>query len=224
MTTDAGTPQYIRGVPHPLPPGERLLWQGAPDARALAVHVFHRRMLFAYFAAMLVLWAVPTSMRVGRDELLVQGAMLLAIVAFVLGLVELLARLVARTSWYAITDRRLVLRIGMVLPMSINIPFTILESAGVGRFADGTGQVLLRLVHGQRIAYIALWPHCRPFRINQPEPVLRGLTEPGVVGDILSKAVAAASAASAAPVVMGGRSSGEGAHGGSLPVPEPAQA
>jgi hypothetical protein len=192
MTSQDGAPRFIRGVPHELPEGERVLWQGAPDARAVAVHVFHRRLLLAYFAAMLALWAVPTWSRVPSDVFLSQGATLGLVVAFVLVLAELLARVVARTSWYAITNRRVVLRIGMVLPMSINIPFTILESAGVGLFKDGTGQVVLKLVKGQRIAYIALWPHCRPFAINQPEPVLRGLVNAREVGAILARAVAEA--------------------------------
>ena len=32
----SGAPQYIRGVPHPLPSGERLLWEGAPSTGAVA--------------------------------------------------------------------------------------------------------------------------------------------------------------------------------------------
>lgn len=190
MTAPAGTPRYIRGVPHPLPEGEEVLWQGAPDARAVAVHVFHRWALAGYFAAMLAVWALFDA-GTSRDQFLAKGAMLGAAVLFVLGLVEVLARVVARTTWYAITNRRVVLRIGMVLPMSINVPFTILASAGVGRFRDGTGQVVLRLVRGQRIAWIALWPHCRPFAFTQPEPVLRGLRDPDAVGSLLARAVAA---------------------------------
>jgi hypothetical protein len=76
--------------------------------------------------------------------------------------------------------------------MSINIPFKILESAGVGVFKDGTGQVTLKVQPGNRIAYIALWPHCRVFRFNNPEPVLRGLEEPQQVAQILARAVAEA--------------------------------
>jgi hypothetical protein len=45
------------------------------------------------------------------------------------------------------------------------------------------------------LAYIALWPHCRVFRLNQPQPLLRGLMEPQRVATILADAVAAAAAA-----------------------------
>ena len=62
MSSDngVGTPAYIKGVPHPLPPGEQLLWEGAPDTRAVATHVFHWRLLAAYFIVMLGYWFVST--------------------------------------------------------------------------------------------------------------------------------------------------------------------
>ena len=42
-----------RGLPERLPEGERLLWQGAPDWRRLALHVFHVRGLALYFAGII---------------------------------------------------------------------------------------------------------------------------------------------------------------------------
>jgi Bacterial PH domain len=184
-----GTPAYIKGVPHPLPPGETLLWEGAPATGPVATHVFHWRFLAIYFVAVLIWWAVSTSAAFGSNEFVVGFSMAFAFSLLVLGIAFALAKLVAGTSWYAITNRRVVLRVGMVFPMSINIPFTILESAGVGMFKDGTGQVLLTLVKGQRIAYIALWPHCRVFKFAEPQPVLRGLVQPKQVADILARAV-----------------------------------
>ena len=43
------------GLPEALPAGERLLWQGSPDWKSLAVHVFHVRTLAVYFGVMMVL-------------------------------------------------------------------------------------------------------------------------------------------------------------------------
>ena len=57
-----GTPQYIRGVPHALPEGEHILWQGAPEAGAVATHVFHWRLFMAYFAAMIAIWVASTEL------------------------------------------------------------------------------------------------------------------------------------------------------------------
>lgn len=195
MSSDngVGTPAYIKGVPHPLPPGEQLLWEGAPDTRAVATHVFHWRLLAAYFAVMLGYWLVSTDRTPGSAEYLAGLAMLVGLSILVVAIAFALARLVAKTSWYAITSKRVVLRLGMVFPMSINIPFTLLETAGVGQFRDKTGQVLLTLTDDHRIAYIALWPHCRVFQFTKPQPVLRGLLNATEVGGILAKAVADAS-------------------------------
>lgn len=185
-------PQYIRGVPHPLPPGERLLWEGAPTMKAVATHVFHWRLVAAYFAAMLALWAFTTEHQPGSEVYVASAVVRVSLAAFVMLSALGLSRAVATTSWYAITSHRLVMRVGMAFPMSINIPFKILETAGVGSFKDGTGQVTVTLQKGHRIAYIALWPHCRVFRFTNPEPVLRGLEEPQQVAEILARAVAEA--------------------------------
>ena len=45
----------LRGLPEPLPAGERILWQGAPDWRALAVDVFHVRAVWIYGALLIAL-------------------------------------------------------------------------------------------------------------------------------------------------------------------------
>jgi hypothetical protein len=137
---------------------------------------------------------VPVGTEVWYASVLVR----VSLTAFVMGTVFGLAKAVSSTTWYAVTTQRVVLRIGMVFSVSINVPFKLLESAGVGRFRDGTGQVTLVLSKGSRLAYSALWPHCRVFRLNQPEPVLRGLGNPQQVADILADAVLAAATADGA--------------------------
>ena len=194
----AGTPQYIRGVPHALPEGEQILWQGAPEAGAIATHVFHWRLFAAYFTAMMVIWIATTDLSLTSQEFLAGFGVRAGLSALVLGIVFVMSRVVARTSWYAITSQRLVLKLGVVFEMSINIPFTILESAAVGAFKDGTGQVILTISKPSRLAYIALWPHCRVFALTQPEPLLRALPNAATVGGILAQAVAESAAASGA--------------------------
>jgi hypothetical protein len=184
-------PVYIRGMTEPLPAGERLLWEGAPQAGLVATHVFHRRLVWGYFLLLLGWWGVTT---VGTLPMSDWGPMLavrVALSAIVIGTVEVLARVVARTSWYALTNKRLVLRIGMVLPMTINVPLRVVQDAAVGTFKDGSGQIALSLVAGQRLAYIALWPHCRVFSFSNPKPVLRGLSQPDQVAALLRDAVTA---------------------------------
>ncbi len=188
---EVGNAEYIKGVPHPLPAGEHVLWEAAPDARALATHVFHRRFVAMYFAAMLVWWGIQTVEPVSSQAFAVGLGIRLVLTVIVLAIAEVLARASARTSWYAITNRRIVMRLGIVFPMSINIPFSIIDGARVGTFRDGTGQLVLTLGKAHRLAYIALWPHCQVFRFTHPEPVLRALLDPKAVSALLVNAIAA---------------------------------
>jgi hypothetical protein len=193
---ESDAPVFIRGVSHPLPPDERLLWEGAPKAGLIARHVFHRWLVVGYFAIVTGWWVSQTYGTVESDAFLPMLGMRLLLAAIVIGTVEFLARTIANTTVYAITSKRLVLKIGMVLPMSINVPFRIIENAGVGKFRDGSGQIALSLMKGQRLAYVALWPHCKVFSINHPQPVLRGLHEVDRVSAILRDAIVAEAAAS----------------------------
>jgi hypothetical protein len=214
-----GSPVYIKGVPHPLPPGETLLWEGAPATRAVAAHVFHWRFLAGYFVLMLAWWCITTRAPFASSEFAMGLFVVFALSVLVLGIAWGLSSLVASTSWYAITSQRVVLRLGMVFPMSINVPFSVIENAAVGNFKDGTGQVLLSLGAEHRIAYIALWPHCRVFKFAQPEPLLRGLPDAAKVGGILAQAVADASAHDASTRVQRAPAREAGADNRHMPQP-----
>lgn len=180
---------YIPGVEQPLPPGERVLWHGRPTVRAVALHVFHIRTLAAYFVAILVLRVVstPSTGGVGLSILAYSAYALVALLVFVL-----ISAWVARSTVYAITERRVVLKIGMAMPMTISVPLSCIASADVREWSDGTGEIALALSGTDRFAYAVLWPHARPWQIRQPQPTLRGLTGPREVGALLCSAVAAA--------------------------------
>jgi hypothetical protein len=183
---------HIRGVTEPLPVGETVLWQGSPTRSAMARHVFHTRTLTGYFAVVITGWVLTQRGTIAAqaftDMLLLQVSLALAVIGFA----HFLAWLSARTTVYAVTDHRVVLKVGMVLPMTINIPFRFVDGASVRLFRDGSGQIALQLPAKERLAYLALWPHVRPWRFTNPEPMLRGLSDPSAVGTILRDAVAAA--------------------------------
>ncbi len=194
------TPVYIRGVPHALPPDEHLLWEGAPDGSLVSKHVFHRGLVMGYLVLVTGWWLVESLSGGVAEGFLAGLALRLAMCALVVGVVEFLGRAVARTTVYAITSKRIVLKIGIVLPMTINVPLRALRDAGFGRFRDGSGQISLTLLPEQRLAYIALWPHCRVFSFTNPQPVLRGLRDGEPVASILRDAIVADADASGLPV------------------------
>ncbi len=186
----------VRGLPAPLPPGESMLWQGSPRAASFARRLFHLVPLSAYFA-LLVAWSGGTAWMAGKPPADVAMAFLFpaALAGVALGLLALLATLMARTTVYTITDRRIVLRIGVVLSITFNVPFRSVACAGLRVHADGTGDLPIALAGEERIAYLHLWPHARPWRFARPEPMLRAVPEAERVAAILAGAILASQGA-----------------------------
>jgi Bacterial PH domain len=182
-----------RGLPAPLPPGERLLWQGAPRWDVLARRAFHVGKLATYCGALL-LWRLIADLSDGQSPAAAALAALwlTPLVLGVVGIPALLAWLFSRTTVYTITSRRLVLRSGVALPMTLNIPFRVIESAALKSYRDGTGDIPLALAGPDRISYLHLWPNARPWRVARPEPMLRAVPDAARVADILARALAAA--------------------------------
>ncbi|MEI7599944.1 MAG: photosynthetic complex putative assembly protein PuhB [Aestuariivirga sp.] len=181
----------VRGLPQLLPKGERMLWQGAPRWQDLAVHAFHARKVIWYFAGLTLL---AGALRLAEGE-----SMAMAIRPFQwlmpMGLVASallcgLAFLSARTSVYTITSKRVVMRIGMALPVTINLPFGQIDGASLRVFSNGSGDIPLRVASKERVAYLMLWPHARPFKFAHPQPCLRCVPRADDVASLLAAALA----------------------------------
>jgi hypothetical protein len=193
MSHDDFAFEPIRGLPENLPSGERLIWQGAPSGSALARRAFHVRGLSVYFGLLLV-WQASAALMDGKRlaEAAVAAGWLVGLASVALGLMVGLAFLYARTTVYSLTDRRLVIRFGIAIPMSINIPFSLIESAAAKLQGDGTADLPLRLRPGERISYLVLWPNVRPWRFSRPEPMLRAVPDGAQVAELLASALAEA--------------------------------
>jgi hypothetical protein len=198
---------WIAGIGEPLPADERLLWAGTPRRGALARRVCQLRLFAGYFAALaaVVFWVQAGSLgaRVAAVNTLAVVGMGVTVLAF--GWV--FATLVARSTVYAITDRRVVLRIGVAIPAVLNVPLDQIAAVDLRRDTGGTGDVVLTLAGTDRIAYLLLWPHARPWRYARPQPALRCVPDAEGVGLALARAVQAAELASheADDVAVGAR-------------------
>jgi hypothetical protein len=193
--------EALPGLPESLPAGERLLWQGAPDWRALAVEALHVRKVALYFAVLLA-WrgadAVAGGAGVAAALWHAIGVLPLALLA--LALLAGFAALVGRTTVYTVTDRRIVMRIGVVLSVTFNLPYSAIGAASLRPRSDGHGDIALALAGRDRIAYLHLWPHARPWQLRRPEPMLRALPQARQVAQTIADALAA-SAAQASPTL-----------------------
>jgi hypothetical protein len=180
-----------KGLPEQLPRGERLLWQGGPDWKRLAVDAFHARKVIYYFAALAGLQALGKLATGSALDAALRPLLWLAPMALVASLILIgLAWLSARTTVYTLTSKRLVMRIGMALPITINIPFKLIDGAAVKVNGDGTGDIPLALHDGEHIAYLALWPHARRWHFSRPQPSLRSVPNADRIANLLAKALA----------------------------------
>jgi hypothetical protein len=196
LKTESGAPP--RGLPDHLPRGETILWQGSPQWRPLARDALHLRALAAYFGGLLALRGlVAWSDSHQWQQAALAMLWLLPLALAALGVLALIAWLSGRTSVYTITNRRIVLTIGIALPVSFNIPFGSIAAVDQRIHPDGSGDLPLTLSAGNKIAYLHLWPHARPWQLRRSQPMLRSIPEAAQVGALLARARAEAGAATA---------------------------
>jgi hypothetical protein len=181
----------IRGLPGDLPKGEVILWQGAPSWIRLAEQAFHVRAVAGYFAVMFA-WRVSTAIMGGEAPVhAIESVLAVAPIALVaVGILASMAWLNSRTTVYTITNRRVVMRFGAAIPKAINIPFGIIDSASIKPLPNDGGDIALQLKAPNKIAFMHLWPHARPWRMGSPQPTLRAISDARSVAGILAEAMA----------------------------------
>jgi len=182
----------VAGLPQELPAGERLLWQGSPLWWPLARRALRVVPVGAYFL-LLALWQASSAWSASHDFQAVRHALALPLLlgAAVLLVLLAIAWFGARATVYTITDHRVVIRHGIALPMSLNVPFAQVQSAAASLRRDGSGEIALVLPKHQRVGYLVNWPHVRPGHYAQPQPTLRAIPDAARVARLLGDALLA---------------------------------
>jgi len=183
----------IPGLPANLPEGEQLLWQGSPSAPSVARRVLHIDLVAVYFAA-LMSWRLLAGLYDGHtlSQIAVDSIPLAGMAAAALAILALLARFIARTTIYSITSRRVMMRFGVALPITVNIPFKAIQSADVALRSDGSGDIALGVDSLGKLTYLHLWPNTRPWHLRKPQPQLRSVPDAQNVAALLSRSLHAA--------------------------------
>ena len=170
----------VRGLPGVLPADEHIIWQSSPDWKHLARAALHIRLSALYFGA-IAIWAVSRSDMNTAAAVTVLGGVVIA-------LFTLFAWGVGRTSVYTLTNKRLVLRIGVALNKCINVPLSEIQSADLKMLDGGHGNIVLDLKGRPHLGYFMLWPHARSLRFVRPRPMLRAIPDASNVAAMLFKA------------------------------------
>ncbi|MCB1519043.1 MAG: PH domain-containing protein [Hyphomicrobiaceae bacterium] len=181
----------VPGLPAKLPPGESILWQGAPATMTLARRAFHLDIVLAYFA-LLATWSIASGAADGEAAMAIAGdvARISGVAAIAAGVIVFLAWANCRATIYTITTKRVVMRYGIALPMSVNIPFRYIVNADLKVHGNETGDIAMQLTGDRFLGFVHLWPHVRAWRLAKPEPVLRSLDDVKAVAGILTQALA----------------------------------
>ncbi len=194
-------PQF--GLPERLPSDEFIVWQGSPDVGALATSAFHLKKLVIYFGVLIAACAWP-ALDQGLMAVLLSIKWIAPLALIGLGSVWMMAYMTSRTTVYTLTNKRVVMRLGIVFTVSFNLPLKQVAAADQRVLHDGFGDITLALKGSDRIAWVHLWPSVRPWRITKPEPTLRAIPEVQAVSEKLREAWTQATglAANATPSVQ----------------------
>lgn len=178
------------GLSEALPAGETILWQAKPNGRRLTHSVFHARTLLAYFLLAAVA-IVALALRGGRPigQAIAEATLLLPFALVAGALLGLIGRATARAATYTLTNRRLILHIGIAYEMTVSIPLSAINGAALRRLPRGHGDIVLTVVDAGNANYLALWPHARPGRFFPPQPMLRAIPDAEAAAEAIGDAL-----------------------------------
>ena len=189
------------GLPEPLPKNESIIWQGKPELKSFAMHAFHLHWFALYFGVMIVLKAIAVSRSVGGwSEEWPGFAWALGLSLSALIMIGLLAYWSVNATMYTLTNRRLVMRIGIVLTITFNLPLKRLAQAGVHLYQDGSADIPIKLQAEDKIPFLHLWPHARAWKLAHPEPMMRCVPDGANVAQLFADAWASINQVELRPV------------------------
>lgn len=189
MSHDDFDQEPIRGLPEMLPEGEKILWQGAPNWWALTRESLSIKWVAGYFVVLFGWRAVVAGATMTVTEAMIASSFYLVLGLVACSLLLLTGWAQAKSTVYTITNRRVTMRIGAALTMTLNFPFSQIGAANLTTRKDGTGTIALQTLGETRFGYLTLWPHMRPWRLNRTEPALRCIPEAAKVARLLAEVV-----------------------------------
>jgi hypothetical protein len=188
MSHDDFDQEPVKGLPELPPEGETILWQGRPDWWTLTKESLNLYWVVAYFV-FLALWRYTVlSDQVTVAQALSGSTPFLVLGAIVCGLLMLTAFIQARATVYTITNRRVAMRIGAALTVTLNLPYTQIANATLDLRKGGTGTIALDLLGDTRLSYLVCWPHVRPWVMRRTQPALRCIPDAARIAAMLGDA------------------------------------
>ena len=191
MSQDDFAFEPIRGLPERPPEGEVILWQGQPNWLRLTVDSLNLWWVLAYFIFLFVWRLISVSDLMPIDQALLVSFPFLALALIVSLLLLLVGFIQAKATVYTITNKRIVMRIGAALTLTLNLPFTEIENAAIASSSKNFGSIAIDTKRDAKFSFLVLWPHVRAWHFKKPQPSLRCIPNATEVAEILANAAKA---------------------------------
>ncbi|WP_224816618.1 photosynthetic complex putative assembly protein PuhB [Hasllibacter sp. MH4015] len=190
MSHDDFQTEPVRGLPQNLPEGEEILWQGQPSWFVLAIEALSLWWVAGYFVFLFAWRTIGGAATETWVQSATAASFFLVLGAIVCGLLLLVALIQAKATVYTITNRRVAMRIGAALTLTLNLPFKQVQNANLALRKSGHGSIALEMnpEGGVWFSYIMTWPHVRPWKMKHTQPALRCIPDAKRVAGILSEA------------------------------------
>ena len=188
MSEDDFAVEPIEGLPELLPKGEVILWQGRPNWLRLTIEALNLWGVIGYFG-LLAAWRFLTVIDYMPLGTAFSASIPFLFVAAFVGLLLCgVGYIQAKATLYTITNRRVVMRIGAALTLTLNLPFTKIDNAAVAKKRGGFGNIAFETSGDTKFSFFVLWPHARSWYFGKPQPTLKCIPDIEKVSSILGQA------------------------------------
>jgi lipid-A-disaccharide synthase-like uncharacterized protein len=188
MSEDDFAVEPIEGLPELLPKGEVILWQGRPNWLRLTIESLNLWWVIGYFG-LLAAWRFLSVIDYMPFGTAISASIPFLFVAAFVGLLLCgVGYIQAKETLYTITNRRVVMRIGAALTLTLNLPFTKIDNAAVAKKRGGFGNIAFETSGDTKFSFFVLWPHARSWYFGKPQPTLKCIPDIEKVSSILGQA------------------------------------
>lgn len=188
MSHDDFKVEPIRGLPEALPEGEHILWQGAPNAWALAREALNIRWVMVYFIVLAVVRFAASAAEYSTVVSIAHSVPFIVAGLLACAILYGIAFVQARATVYTLTNKRVAMRIGAAFTMTLNLPYNWIGTAKLDAKPAGTGTIAFELIGETRVSYLVTWPHVRPWFMSRTQPALRCIPDAENVARIFAQA------------------------------------
>ena len=188
MSHDDFATEALPGLPELPPEGEHILWQGKPNAWRLAWDSLSLPWVIGYFVFLTVWRFVAVSDLLPFGQAVGASVPFLILGAIVVALLVLVGWVQAVSTVYTVTNRRVAMRIGAALTVTLNLPYTQVANIDMDLKASGHGTLAFDLKGDTKLGYLMCWPHVRPWHVFRPQPALRCIPDAARIGQLVARA------------------------------------